>query len=181
MVAVLDATGVGTAHFLGYSMGGWIGFGMAKFAPDRIDALVIGGQHPFARDQASLRQMVREATSEGGDAFVTGMAKMFGQTSDRRAERLRTADLKAYLAMLQDRPDIGEMLETMAMPCCIYAGEADPIYALADGQASVFRMRASFHCPAFRTCRASARVEPCCRRSWRSLPLPYNGVRRLIA
>ena len=97
MVAVLDATGVGTAHFLGYSMGGWIGCGMAKFAPDRIDALVIGGQHPFTRDQASLRQMVREATSEGGDAFVTGMAKMFGQTSDRRAERLRTADLKAYL------------------------------------------------------------------------------------
>ena len=51
VVAVIDAVGVERAYFWGYSMGGYIGFGMAKHAPQRINALVIGGQHPFARNQ----------------------------------------------------------------------------------------------------------------------------------
>ena len=49
VVAVLDALDIRSAHFWGYSMGGWIGFGMAKYAPTRIQALVIGGAHPFGR------------------------------------------------------------------------------------------------------------------------------------
>src|SRR5215472_4406008 len=65
VVTVLDDLGIERAHFWGYSMGGWIGFGMAAFAPERVDRLVIGGQHPFAGGMAELRQMVR-AGSEGG-------------------------------------------------------------------------------------------------------------------
>jgi pimeloyl-ACP methyl ester carboxylesterase len=42
----LDAVEVERAHFWGYSMGGLIGFGVAKYAPHRINALVIGGAHP---------------------------------------------------------------------------------------------------------------------------------------
>ncbi len=36
------------ANFVGYSMGGWIGIGMAKYAPERVDALLFGGAHPYA-------------------------------------------------------------------------------------------------------------------------------------
>jgi pimeloyl-ACP methyl ester carboxylesterase len=46
IVAVLDALNLRRAPFWGYSMGGWIGFGMAKYAPERVQALIIGGQHP---------------------------------------------------------------------------------------------------------------------------------------
>jgi pimeloyl-ACP methyl ester carboxylesterase len=56
VTTVLDALSIEKAHFWGYSMGGYIGFGMARYAPRRVNALVIGGQHPFARDQAGLRQ-----------------------------------------------------------------------------------------------------------------------------
>ena len=34
--AVLDAEGIARAHFFGYSMGGWIGYGMARLAPGRV-------------------------------------------------------------------------------------------------------------------------------------------------
>ena len=34
IAAVLDAEGVEKAHYIGYSMGGWIGTGMAKHQPD---------------------------------------------------------------------------------------------------------------------------------------------------
>jgi pimeloyl-ACP methyl ester carboxylesterase len=112
-------------------MGGFIGFGMAKYAPQRINALVIGGQHPFARNQEGLRQMIRLGISGGGDAFVAAFEKAEGPISDAYAACLRAADFDAYLAMVLDRGSMEDMLRTMAMPCCLYAGEADPVFSQA--------------------------------------------------
>lgn len=55
VVTVLDALAIQKAHFWGYSMGGWIGFGMAIFVPRRVDRIVIGGQHPYARSMEGFR------------------------------------------------------------------------------------------------------------------------------
>jgi pimeloyl-ACP methyl ester carboxylesterase len=129
VTAVLDALGVEKAHFWGYSTGGWIGFGMAKYASHRVDTLVIGGQHPFARDQAGFRQMIREGIAGGANAFVAAFVKIAGRISDACAARLRAADLEAYLAAAQDRVGIEDMLGTMAMPCCVYAGDGDPMFS----------------------------------------------------
>ena len=52
VTTVLDALGLEKAHFWGYSMGGRIGFGMARYAPDRVDKLVIASNTPFASDMA---------------------------------------------------------------------------------------------------------------------------------
>src|SRR5215469_689121 len=128
VAAVLDALDIAQALFWGYSMGGWIGFGIAKYAKERIRALVIGGQHPYARNMASLRQMVQRGIAHGGAAFVAAMEEMFGPESAERKERLVSADLEAYLALAQDRPGLEDILPTMLMPCCLYAGEGDPIY-----------------------------------------------------
>jgi pimeloyl-ACP methyl ester carboxylesterase len=129
VTTVLDAVGVAKAPFWGYSMGGWIGFAMARHAAHRVDALVIGGQHPFARDQAGFRQLIRDGIAGGGDAFVAAVEKMIGPISDAHAARLRAADLKAWLAATQDRASIEDVLEKLTMPCCLYAGEADPMFA----------------------------------------------------
>ena len=43
VVAVLDHLNINTAHYHGYSMGGYIGWGIAKYAPDRFRSLIIGG------------------------------------------------------------------------------------------------------------------------------------------
>jgi pimeloyl-ACP methyl ester carboxylesterase len=129
VTTVLDAMGVEKAHFWGYSMGGYIGFGMARHAPHRVNALVIGGQHPFARDQAGMRQWVREGMAGGGDALVAAFEKMVGPISASYAARLRAADLEAYLAAAHDRVGMDDVLEAMTMPCCVYVGEADPLFA----------------------------------------------------
>ena len=42
VVAVLDGLAIEKAVFWGYSMGGWIGFGTAKYSQERFRALVIG-------------------------------------------------------------------------------------------------------------------------------------------
>ena len=104
VVAVLDALDIAKALFWGYSMGGWIGFGIAKYAAERVHALVIGGQHPYARTMGSLRRIVQKGLAQGGGAFVAGMEEMFGPESPERKGRLLSADLQAYLALAQDRP-----------------------------------------------------------------------------
>ena len=53
---------------------------------------------------------------------------MAGPISEGCATRLRAADLEAWLAVAQDRASIEDTLGVMAMPCCLYAGEADPMF-----------------------------------------------------
>jgi pimeloyl-ACP methyl ester carboxylesterase len=123
VVAVLDALDIAKALFWGYSMGGWTGFGIAKYAKERVHALVIGGQHPYARGMGALQRMVQRGIAQGSGAFVASMEEMFGPESAERKERLLSADLKAYLALAQDRPGLDDILLTMLMPCCLYAGD----------------------------------------------------------
>ena len=78
VTAVLDALGIEKASFWGYSMGGWIGFGLAMQRPQRVDRLVIGAQHPFARDQSDFRQWLRTGIAEGPDALISGVQELEG-------------------------------------------------------------------------------------------------------
>jgi pimeloyl-ACP methyl ester carboxylesterase len=155
VTAVLDALEIAKALFWGYSMGGWIGFGMAKHAGERVQALVIGGQHPYARSMASLRQVVQTGLAQGAAAFVAAMEEMFGPESPERRERLLAADLEGYLALAQDRPGLDDILPGMEMPCCLYAGERDPIYSEVKAcsrnipGATFFSLRGLNHCDAF--------------------------------
>jgi pimeloyl-ACP methyl ester carboxylesterase len=46
VLTILEALQLPKAHFFGYSMGGLIGFGLAKYAPEPVESLVISGAHP---------------------------------------------------------------------------------------------------------------------------------------
>jgi pimeloyl-ACP methyl ester carboxylesterase len=43
IVAVIDDLGYDRAHLIGYSMGGWLAVGVAKYHPARLSSLVVGG------------------------------------------------------------------------------------------------------------------------------------------
>jgi len=155
VTAVLDAERIEKAHFWGYSMGGWIGFGMAKYAPHRVNALIIGGQHPFARDQSGFRQWLREGITGGPNSLLASFQKMVGPISDAYAGRLRAADPEAWLAATSDRVSIEDVLGTIVMPSCFYAGEADPLFRQAKSaaeripQARFFSLAGLSHLQAF--------------------------------
>jgi pimeloyl-ACP methyl ester carboxylesterase len=131
VVAVMDALAIETAHFWGYSMGGWIGFGMAQYAAERVDRLVIGGQHPFAQQMGIVRGMARAGIEGGPDAFLEAFERATGSAPHGEvAERLRRGDYEAFFAQAaHDRPNLESMLPTIALPCCLYAGNADPFFA----------------------------------------------------
>jgi len=159
VVAVLDALDIAKALFWGYSMGGWIGFGIAKYAKERVHALVIGGQHPYARRMVALRRLVQRGIAQGSGAFVAGMEEMFGPESAKRKGRLLSADLKAYLALAQNRPDLEDILPAMLMPCCLYAGEIDPIFPEVKACSRHIRQATFFSLPGLSHCEAYARSE----------------------
>ena len=123
VVAVLDALDIRQAHFFGYSMGGWIGFGMAKYAPERIRALLIGGAHPYAdRSWNHFRQV------DGTDpeAFIAAFeAVMEQRVSAEFKPYVLANDLQALAAAAQERPALEDVLPTMAMPCLLLVGELD--------------------------------------------------------
>ncbi len=138
VVAVLDALNIRAAHFWGYSMGGWIGFGMAKYAPERLQALIIGGAHPYGR------QLPASSRPDGSDpkVFVETLlgrlgVKLATLPEEKQAEFFAN-DFLALAAAQQDRPTLEDILPTMTMPCLLYSGEADGI--LTQVQACVQKM-----------------------------------------
>jgi pimeloyl-ACP methyl ester carboxylesterase len=131
IVAVLDDLGIAQAHFFGYSMGGWIGFGVARYAPERFRSLIIGGQHPYAQSMDGLRQLVRYGVENGPEAFVTMWEENFGTLSTEARERMLAYDYQALLAVAQDRGSLEAVLPTMRMPCLLYVGEMDGVSPLA--------------------------------------------------
>jgi pimeloyl-ACP methyl ester carboxylesterase len=131
IIAVLDDLGIARSHFLGYSMGGWVGFGVALYASERFRSLIIGGQHPYAQDMDGLRQLVRHGVENGPEAFVAMWEENFGTLSSETRERMLAYDYEALLAVAQDRESMEAVLPTMRMPCLLYVGEMDEVYPIA--------------------------------------------------
>ena len=133
VVAVLDDLRLQRADFLGYSMGGWIGFGLAKHFPERFNSFILGGAHPYAENTQAIRN--RMPTDKA--AYIAIAEQTYGAllTPARRA-RLLANDLEALRALTQDRDDIADVLPTMTMPSLIFCGELDPRLAQARQAAS---------------------------------------------
>jgi pimeloyl-ACP methyl ester carboxylesterase len=55
VVAVLDDLGIERAAFYGHSMGGHIGFDVARYAPNRLSALVVSGADAFRAPPSAPR------------------------------------------------------------------------------------------------------------------------------
>jgi pimeloyl-ACP methyl ester carboxylesterase len=125
VLAILEALQLPKAHFFGYSMGGLIGFGLAKYAPERVESLIIGGAHPYA-DRSYVEAF---GPLDGGDpeAFLTAFERVVEEPiPDELRSRVLANDLRALTAAAaQPRPPLDDVLPAMVMPCLLFVGEAD--------------------------------------------------------
>ncbi len=134
IVAVLDALGLQRADYWGYSMGGWIGFGMARYAPQRLRALILGGQHAYGRK-------VAPGLPDGRDpelffeSFFSSIGLNFAALPAEQRKALLTVDTLALAVARQDRPSFEDSLPAMTMPALLYAGTRDGIFAQAEASA----------------------------------------------
>lgn len=126
VLAVLDAVGIERAACYGYSMGGWIGFGLARYAPERLSSLTVGGAHPYRASAESLRRLF----AGGVEAWVERLEQIAGALPSVTRERLLRNDHRAlWASVAQDRPDISPFLADLAVPCQLIAAGADPDFS----------------------------------------------------
>lgn len=128
VVAVLDALGINQTHYFGYSLGGWVGFGLAQFAPHRLRSLTLGGAQPYGQSMAAYRDMLKE----GLENCLALLEKAAGiSLPDHVRQRFLKNDVGALLAAYgNDRPDISHILPAVSIPCLLFAGEEDPLHPL---------------------------------------------------
>ena len=118
-----------TAHYLGYSMGDGIGFGIANHRPERFISLIIGGMHSC------------ESTGALSPGAHCAAATRHGCVRSVRREAQRSHGSRPQGAALVQRPQAPhrslqapvsdgaeQLLPTMTMPCLLYVGEADSYY-----------------------------------------------------
>ena len=74
VLTVLDKLQIDQAHLFGYSLGGWIGLGLAQQAPTRLASLTIGGAHPYATNFS----FYRSAFAQGIEAWITSLEHHHG-------------------------------------------------------------------------------------------------------
>jgi len=132
VVAVLDHLQIPHAHVLGYSMGGEVCFGLAKYAPTRVISLFIGGMPAQENSFATFHGV------DGTDPeafFAAFGAKLGVRLPPDRKARMSKNDLPALAAAAQTRPSVEEVLPQMTMPCLLFVGEADPWYPLVQDNA----------------------------------------------
>jgi pimeloyl-ACP methyl ester carboxylesterase len=125
IVAVLDTLQLRQALFMGFSLGGRIAFGMAKIVPERVQALIIGGQHAYAIPGGPFGPGKIDGTDPA--TFLTTFEARLGErlTPEKKAMIL-AHDLQAIAASLAgDMPSEEDILPRMKMPCLLYCGEAD--------------------------------------------------------
>lgn len=135
IVAVLDTLEIDQTNYLGYSMGGELGFELATRYPQRLRSLIVGGSSPYnwqtAADVDFLLDLYQRGVAQGVEALIAGFATWEEVTPAHEA-RLRSADLRAQLAWLHwyrgHIPFYGDKLAGMTMPCLLYAGELDEPY-----------------------------------------------------
>ena len=129
VLAVLDAEGIERTHYWGYSMGGWVGFGLGMQAPDRVVSLVLGGTDPFEQgagpieDDAWLRLF-----RQGMPAFVADWERHDPNMPAIMRERWLTLDAQAMAAAQEaglTAPSLEDALPTIKTPTLIYFGTGD--------------------------------------------------------
>jgi len=132
VIAVMDSVGVTKTHYWGYSMGGFVGFGLAKHFPERLLSLIIGGQTPYAKNKgepSALLKVFRRGVQEGMEAVVDGIRTEMGTITPQYEERLRGLDPQAMVALLEytqyQRPSLEDDALQIELPCLFYAGDAD--------------------------------------------------------
>ena len=128
LTAIMDHAGIDRAHFYGFSMGGWIGYGVLMYAPGRFHSAVIGGFGPivdpyFGNDPAELARGAVE-----------------------RRERVPSDEYEVLHAVFRETAAFEgaeDAVRDASMPLLFFAGTEEPRYESVKAAATL-NERASF-------------------------------------
>ena len=132
VLAVMDAAGVQTAAYWGYSMGARIGFGVAERAPARLSAVILAGIDRFGTHPSAFRRRIR-FLSAGMSRYLDGLEARFGEMRpeskrDRFLENEHLALIASSMGLRDGYGGYDALIPRMAMPCLVYDGDEDAFH-----------------------------------------------------
>ena len=131
ILAVMDDLGVDKAHYMGYSMGGRIGFGIVMHALDRFHSLIIGGISADTPNSDNPPQDRIELLRQGMAHYVADAEAKEGPMEAGRRERLLVNDPEALTAATTAPrgPDgVEGWLPRLKLPSLLYGADADGFF-----------------------------------------------------
>jgi pimeloyl-ACP methyl ester carboxylesterase len=130
VIAVLDDVGVERVHFYGYSLGGRIGFALARSRPDRLASIALGGASAYGAPLED-RQGFLKTLQEGLDAYVAFAGSVM-QLSDALRRRVLANDIDALVALWTQRTEEDveflDVIPNLRVPYLLLAGSKDFAY-----------------------------------------------------
>lgn len=122
IAAVLDAVGVDRCHFLGLSLGGIIGYGVAQYFYPRLRSLIVLDIHPYP-----FPFDIVAAMQEGARTLATWVPEL--PATEAHKARLLANDVQALLAAAHLPQVDAATIGTITVPCLIVmAGAEHPEY-----------------------------------------------------
>jgi pimeloyl-ACP methyl ester carboxylesterase len=130
VTALADEVGAEKFGYLGFSLGGRVGFELAASSPERLSALAIGGMHllPPSLDQERFERRIRVLRS--------GRARSIEQPDGDRPGNDPLALAASHEALLRWRGTTGR-LANHRVPTILFCGEKDSFYPNAAESALV--------------------------------------------
>jgi pimeloyl-ACP methyl ester carboxylesterase len=139
VTVILDAIGIRKAHYLGYSLGGWMGFRLAVHQAARFWSFFLADMSPYRLPDAMAKasQNIKEMMSlllTDREAYLKGVERFFMRPlTPSEKERWLARDAKADIALmdslLYSPPLTDHELENIPIPCLLYCGELDPYHS----------------------------------------------------
>ncbi|MGI8632819.1 MAG: alpha/beta fold hydrolase [Solirubrobacterales bacterium] len=125
VLAVADACEAEKIHYLGWSLGGKVGWGLADQAQDRLASLALIGAEPEASGEtASAMIALIEA---GMDAVADAMSQMW-QMPEWALDQQRQNDPEAVLAYFHAAwPDLSHVPGQLRVPSLLMCGSEDEV------------------------------------------------------
>lgn len=131
IVAVLDALGIGRAHYFGYSMGGWLGCAMAKYAPERLSSLCIAGW-PIEINwpEEFQKKTPDERWADAKRALFFANKREFSRLNPRTEPSVRNC-----MEAISDNDGALDAIAALDCPAMMLCGEDDLMFPVAQAAA----------------------------------------------
>ena len=140
IIAVMDALGVDKAHYMGYSMGGRIGFGLIMYELDRFNSLIIGGMSADTPNTDIPPEERIKTLKLGMESYVADAEEKEGPIETLRRERLLDNDAEALIAATiapRGTDGVEQLLHDVDIPCLLYCGDQDGYFEAAQKSAGL--------------------------------------------
>lgn len=130
VLAVLDEIGADTARYWGYSMGAWIGCGLAKHASDRLAGLVVGGWDPAGGIGRAYTHVARTRGLPLDSDWCTLLIAQ-AHAHPVQAPVIDAGDREAFRrcqVSMEGSTGLDGPLLAAGVPALLYAGTEDPYH-----------------------------------------------------